>query len=40
MVFDGEEQVQRLLLALYEKRPSLTLQTEPWLDPYSDFNRG
>ncbi|GGG09254.1 MULTISPECIES: hypothetical protein [Cysteiniphilum] len=38
MIFDGEEQVQRLLLALYEKKPSLTLQTEPWIDPYSDFN--
>ncbi|GGG06095.1 MULTISPECIES: hypothetical protein [Cysteiniphilum] len=38
MVFDGEEQIQRLLLALYEKRPSLALQTEPWIDPYSDFN--
>jgi len=37
MVFDGEEQIQRLLLSLHEKKPSLTLQSKPWLDPYSGF---
>lgn len=39
IIFDGEEQIQRLLFSLYEKKPSITLQTEPWLDPYSEFNQ-
>jgi hypothetical protein len=36
-VFDGEEQIQRLLFSLYEKKPAITLRSEPWLDPYSGF---
>ena len=36
-VFDGEEQIQRLLLALHEKRPAIGIGDEPWIDPYSGF---